>query len=724
MTRFYWLLLTIVAAPSALGQNIDYANYYKQLEVKAVQIEGPIVVDGKLDEAEWQLAEPAENFIQKIPSTGQPASEPTEVRILYDDDNLYLGVYCFDSAGADGIIINDITRDFYTLDSDGFQVIFDTYDDDRNSFLFGTNPGAAKFDMQIGADGAAGNTSWDGIWYVETHIDERGWQIEMAIPFKTLRFSRAPKQIWGVNFERRVRRKFEDSYWAPLPPNYRLGKISLGGTLSGLSGLQQGRNLYVKPYVSAPILRREADDVDFMPDAGVDVKYGVTSQLTFDATINTDFSQVEADEEQINLTRFSLFFPEKREFFLENAGIFEWGRRPREQNSPDLIPFFSRRIGIVEDRSGNGRLVPVHGGARLTGRAGKYTLGLLSMQTGEFEDTPSTNFSVLRVRRDFLRQSDVGGLFINKYQNGSDSNRTYGVDSNFNFFNYLDLTAYIVRTETENLSGEDTASDFEISWKDDFFDLYGGHLRIGENFNPEVGFVPRGGINKSVVDVGITPRPEESIPWLREVKPSVKIDYITGQETSLLETRAIEAELEFTFSDSSVLSFERESNFERLDEPFEIRSGQFIGVGDYYFDEFAVSYITDKSRMVHTEVGLRSGEFFDGNRDSYTLGVNFQPSYRFQAGVLWNHNDVELPSGDFRTNLVTTRLNYSFATNMFLNALIQYNSSEEEIISNIRFNFIHKPLSDFFLVYNERRSQTGDVIERALIAKLTYLFSF
>src|SRR5690606_1772125 len=384
---------------------------------------------------------------------------------------------------------------------------------------------------------------------------------------------------------------------------------------------------------------------------------------------------------------------------------------PREQNSPDLIPFFSRRIGIVEDRSGNGRLVPVHGGARLTGRAGKYTLGLLSMQTGEFEDTPSTNFSVLRVRRDFLRQSDVGGLFINKYQNGSDSNRTYGVDSNFNFFNYLDLTAYIVRTETENLSGEDTASDFEISWKDDFFDLYGGHLRIGENFNPEVGFVPRVGINKSVVDVGITPRPEESIPWLREVKPSVKIDYITGQETSLLETRAIEAELEFTFSDSSVLSFERESNFERLDEPFEIRSGQFIGVGDYYFDEFAVSYITDKSRMVHTEVGLRSGEFFDGNRDSYTLGVNFQPSYRFQAGVLWNHNDVELPSGDFRTNLVTTRLNYSFATNMFLNALIQYNSSEEEIISNIRFNFIHKPLSDFFLVYNERRSQTGDVIE-------------
>ncbi len=686
---------------------------------QAVRTNGRIVIDGILSEPEWQDAVVATDFIQRIPDTGKPATERTEVRLLYDDAHLYVGVHCFDSAGRAGIVVNDITKDFYTLDSDGFQIVLDTYNDDRNSFLFGTNPAAGRFDMQIGADGNAGNTSWDGIWDVATSIDDQGWHVEMSIPFKTLRFSGESEQVWGVNFERRVRRKFEDSYWSPLGAPYRLGRVSLAGRLEGLRGVEPGRNLWVKPYVSAPIVRREGDDTDFLPDAGVDVKYGLSSQLTLDITTNTDFSQVEADDEQINLTRFSLFFPEKRDFFLENAGIFEWGRRRRgssQQN--DVIPFFSRRIGLTED----GAVVPILGGVRVSGRTGPYSLGLLSIQTDDTELEPSTNFSLIRVRRDILRQSDVGALFINK-DGGEGFNRTYGVDSNFNFFRYMDLSLWAVETDGPGTDGRDGAVNFELNWWDQFYDIRASHLRIGEDFNPEVGFAPRVGIHKTSAKFGITPRPRERIPWIREINPAVEFDYITNEDNQL-ETRVGEAGVKVTFSDSSYLQVEGETNFERLDEPFEIRDGQFIAAGDYRFDEFSVEYSSDRSRLLSWQARVGTGGFYDGDRDDYRVGLALQPSHRLSTRLQWSHNDLNLPSGDFRTNLVAGRVDYSFSNRMFLHALIQYNSEADEIVSNVRFNFMHRPLSDFYLVYNERRNSDGDVKDRALIAKLTYLFAF
>ncbi|MGI8782728.1 MAG: DUF5916 domain-containing protein [Acidobacteriota bacterium] len=694
------------------------------LKVRAVRTSGVIVVDGDLTEADWDTAAPATHFIQKLPRTGEPATEQTEVRILYDDTNLYLGVYCLDSAGAAGIVVNDITKDFFTLDSDGFQVVLDTFDDNRNCFLFGTNPGAGRFDMQIGADGNAGNSDWDGIWYVRTRITDRGWQIEMAIPFRTLRFRDGLQQIWGINFERRVRRKFEDSYWAPLKPPYRVSRVSLAGTLEGIENIRQGRNLYLKPYVVAPVLRRANDDVDFAPDAGMDLKYGVSSQLTFDATINTDFSQVEADDDQINLTRFSLFFPEKREFFLENASLYAWGRTRRRMEAfrnrrPDLIPFFSRRIGISEGEE----LVPIYGGARLSGRAGPYTLGLLSMQTARTSELPSTNFSVLRLRRDVLGNGDFGGIFISKLDADGRSNSTIGGDTNLRFFKYLDLNSYWLKTDTPGKSGRDGAANIDLNWRDGLIDVRAGHLWIGENFNPEVGFAPRRGMHKSSGDFTFTPRPKERIRWVREFQPSLEVDYITDPG-HVLESRRVEARFGVIFSDSSLLSVARESNFERLRSPFEIRKDRIIPTGDYIFDEYSAIFQTDRSRIISLETRFSSGDFYHGTRDSYGLGVNLQASYRFEARVFLSHNDVKLPVGDFKTNLVSGKLNYSFNTNMFLTALIQYNSDRHDTASNIRFNIIHKPLSDFFLVYNERRASTGEVIERALVAKVTYVWSF
>jgi hypothetical protein len=713
------VLLFSAWVPLLHGAEIDYANAHIQRVVEALRVAGEIAVDGILDEPDWKLAKPATDFIQKLPATGEPATEPTEVRLLYDDKNLYVGVYCFDSAGPAGLIVNDIRKDFYTLSSDGFQIVIDTYNDNRNAFLFATNPAAGRYDMQIGADGNRGNRDWDGIWFVETKITETGWQIEMAIPFKTLRFKDLEEQDWGVNFERRVRRKFEDSYWSPLPPQFRLGRVSLAGRLGGIKGIQQGRNLYFKPYVKAPVQRREDDDWDFQPTIGLEVfKWSLTPQMTLDGTINTDFSQVEVDDVRINLTRFNLFFPEKRDFFLENAEIFDWGRRERgPRGRPDLLPFFSRRIGLTaEDRE----IVPILGGGRLTGRAGKYTLGLLSMQTADFdEENPSTNFTVARVRRDILRQSDIGGIFVNKQEVDGSYNRTYGVDSNFNFFRYLDINTYLLKTETPDLSGEDSAGNVQASWEDGFFEMRAEHLRIGENFNPEVGFVRREGIHKSSGEFGITPRPRERIPWIREINPSIQVDYFTNTE-NVLETRQIDGRFSVEFSESSRLGVSAESNFERLEEEFEIRDGVFIPPGDYSFDEIMVYFRSNRSKMFSVGARVGTGGFWDGERDSYDFGLTFRPSYRFSASASWDHNDVVLPGDSFKTDLLSSRLGYSFSNSMWFNALIQYNSDDREISSNLRFNWRFKPLSDLFLVYNERRTD-DDVLERAVILKVTYV---
>ncbi len=690
--------------------------------IGAYRVEEKIVIDGQLDENSWEMAVPAGDFIQSEPEFGKPATELTEVRLLYDDENLYVGAFCFDSEGRKGVLVNDIRRDFNTRDSDVFEIVLDTFDDDRNGFVFGTNPEGARFDGQFGSEGGSFNRDWDAIWYTRARITERGWQLEMAIPFKTLRFQKAEAQVWGVNFLRRIRRKNEDSFWSPIPRAFRITRVSLAGSLTGIQGVRQGRNLYVKPYLVAPITRFEEDDVDFRPEAGLDVKYGLNSQLTLDLTINTDFSQVEADEERINLTRFSLFFPEKREFFLENSSIFEFGPGRRGGGGggrgPDLVPFFSRRIGISD-----GELVPILGGARLTGRIGNYTLGLLTMQADETGEVPSTNFTVLRVRRDIFRRSDVGALFVNKRDADGYQNRTIGFDTNFKFFEYLDVFGAVLQTDTPGVDQGESAVQAQVEWDDDVFRIRAGYLTIDDEFNPEVGFVRRVGIKKTTGSFEWSPRPGERIPSIRSLGPSIRADYITNQEGEL-ETRQLDGGFEVEFQDSGFLRFSQEYNFERLDEPFEVRDDQFIAPGDYRFNEFSAFYSSDRSRLFSGNLRFSTGGFYDGDRDSYRVGMQLQPSYRFNADMTWSHDKIDLPSGDFSTDLVTSRVAYSFNTRMFLNALIQYNSASGEITSNVRYNFNYKPLSDFFLVYNERRSSSGEVLDRALIAKLTYVFSF
>ena len=713
------------------AQEIDWAALQKNSVMTATRIEGEIKMDGILDEEEWEQAIPYSNFTQKIPDTGEPATEQTEIRILYNQDTLYIGAHLWDSEGKDGIVVTDITKDYMTRNSDGLQVMLDTYDDDRNGFIFGSNPAEGRWDMQIGNNSS--NSSWDGIWYNRATIDDRGWHLEMAIPFKTLRFTREKIQQWGINFERRVRRKNEESYWAPMPPPHRLGRISMAGTLVGLEDIKPSTNMYIKPYVSVPVMKRERDDWDLLPEAGIEVfKWSVTSQLTFDATLNTDFSQVEVDEVQTNLTRFSLFFPEKRDFFLENQSVFSWGPATDNHRAPAVLPFFSRNIGLYE-----GQIVPILGGARLTGRAGNYSVGIMSMQTADFWTSPiydddenveeesiflpTTNFTVVRIKRDIFSRSEIGGIIVNKDSEGPEFNRTYGADSSFNFFNYLDINAYALKTESEDNTDEDYAGSLSAQWRDEFWDIGASHMRIGESFNPEVGFVPRTGMNRTSGQFGITQRPRGRVPWVREFNPEVSLEYITDPDNRL-ETRNFQTGFRTSFNDGGFFRIGYERIFERLDEDFEIRDGINIPVGDYNWDEFSLFYRSDSSRMFSASGSFSSGGFWGGDRNQYRAGLQFQPSYRFTSEVNMTRNVVDLPAGAFTVDLVGINANYSFSKRMFLKALIQYNSETNEMVSNIRYNFMHKPLSDLYIVYNERRDlDTSEVIDRAITVKFTYV---
>jgi hypothetical protein len=515
-------------------------------KLDAIRLAGEVTLDGALDEPSWSQAPMANNFVQNDPREGMPATFDTEVRVLYDDDALYFGVFAQDDQPS-RLTVNDLKKDFNTDQSDGFRIIVDTFHDARNGYQFATNPAGAKWDAQMTNEGRENNANWDGIWDVATRVTETGWYAEIRIPFRTLRFSAADTQVWGLNFERKVRRLNEDSYWSPLPRIYDIQRVSLAGTLDGMRGVRPGKDLRVKPYVlsSGSTIGGRPTNGDF--DAGLDVKYGVATGFTWDFTVNTDFSQVEADEQQVNLTRFSLFFPEKRDFFLENSGVFQFGGATngggggatagRQNQSQDMRLFFSRRIGL----SDSGQAIPILGGTRLTGRQGDYSVGLLNIQQRQEGAVPATNFTAMRLRRDVLANSDIGAILLNKEEGGPHFNRVAGLDANFRFGEYLTTGGYVTKTfspaEVVAASGNAFASRAQVNYNDRTMQLQGTFSAIGEQFNDEVGFVPRRGINNLELQAGYRFRPAAISKWIREIRPHWILDTFTLQDGGALDSR-------------------------------------------------------------------------------------------------------------------------------------------------------------------------------------------
>jgi hypothetical protein len=724
------------AAPPRPATVINYDTIHLEKRLTAVRAISAITLDGALDEPAWSEAPVANGFIQNDPHEGTAATYDTDVRVLYTDDALYFGVFAHDEEPSK-IIVSDLKKDYGTGNSDGFRIVLDTFHDGRNGYQFATNPAGAKWDAQMAQEGRDNNSNWDGIWDVKTRITETGWIAEIWIPFRTLKFGDSDPQVWGINFERKLRRLNEDSYWSPIPRIYDAQRVSLAGTLEGMRGLHAGKNIRVKPYVLSSGSRVTTNPMSGDFQGGVDVKYGITNGLVWDFTVNTDFSQVEADEQQVNLTRFNLFFPEKRDFFLENQGLFAFGNDRGDfggnngfggrGNSPqDMRLFFTRRIGL----SDSGQALPILGGTRLSGREGAYSVGMLNIQEREDQGVPATNFTALRLRRDVLANSDIGAIVLDKEIAGPRFNRLAGFDTNFRFGD-LQITGFAAKSFSPDQvtvgSGGDITARGNINYQSRTWRTTYRYTTIGERFNDELGFIPRVGIYEQYVQVWRSVRPRWLPRQIREFGPHWVLTQSDRLDGTGLDQRQQDFHFMVQFSDGSNMEPGVNTNLEVIRTPFTLNSARGVQIqnGRYEYNEYFIQYRHSGAKRFGTSMRYGVGPFYGGYRRYYAVGPEFRPSEKLNLSVTMQINDISLPTISYVSNLATARLNYNFNTKTFVNALLQYNTDSHQLSSNIRFNVIHRPLSDFFFVYNEHRDEfTGLLQDRSLIAKVTYMVAF
>ena len=704
--------------------------------VRAVRIAEPIVVDGLLDDPVYEQVAAIDGFVQQLPDEGAPPTEPTEIWILFDDDNIYLSARCWDSQ-PDRMVADEMTRDARAIwRNELLSVIFDTFHDGRNGMNFSTNPLGGLMDNLV-TDESAVNLDWNTVWDAQTSFFEQGWMVEMMIPFKSLRFKAGGgEQTWGINVSRRVQWKNESSFLSPVPASlgYRgMLQVSAAATLVGIEPPTTIRNLEIKPSaISGAFTNKTVTPIrsnDLTGEVGIDVKYGLTRSLIADFTVNTDFAQVEADEQQVNLTRFSLFFPEKREFFLEGQGIFSfgdtgavnWGGPP----SDTPVVFFSRRIGLE-----GGNEVPIRAGGRVTGRSGPYSIGLLNIQTGDSAaaDSLSTNFSVVRVKRDMLRRSNFGVIYTrrSRLENGLGINQVYGADLNFRFYENINFTNYYAQTDTPGLAESNASYRSKFDYTGDLYGITAEHLTVGKNFNPEIGFVRRDNFRRNFAQFRFSPRPR-SIPWLRRMIYQGSFDYITDM-TGILETRESKLRLEMELENSDKWYLQYTDSFEGLPEEFKLTSDVILPVGGYKFGHIRTEYDFGAQRRVSGRLFYTRGTFYGGTRSDvgYQGRAVFTPQFAIEPRV--SVSDVDLPQGSFTTTLLGTRASFTVSPRMFLAALIQFNSSNKAVDTNIRFRWEYEPGSDLFIVYSDGRD-TGlegfpQLENRSFVVKFTRLFRF
>jgi hypothetical protein len=678
-------------------------------------VEQPPLIDGDvIGDPVWQQAAPTDTFWQEQPEEGQPASERTEVRVVFTADTLFVGVINYDRAPNE-IIVSDARRDSPLDNTDSFQIIFDTYRDGLSGFVFGTNPAGIEYDGQVtnegqGGGGLAGgqrqqpgsgsgfNINWDGAWEVRSRTTDIGWTAEFAIPFRTLRFPAGDGQVWGVNFQRNIRRRSERAYWAPISRQYNLYRLSLAGTMTGLR-TPSLRNLKATPFALGTALESGVRPARrrFDPDAGLDVKYSVTPSLALDGTINTDFAQVEIDDQQVNLDRFDIFFPEKRPFFLENAGFFTVG------NPGEIDLFFSRRIGIGPEGEG----IHILGGGRLSGKAGRYNVGLLNMQTDSFDNRlPGSNFSVVRVSRDLPNRSSFGGMFVNRLGTGplardGDYNRTYSLDGKAGLRQHTVLSTFVARTETPGVRDDDHAFNVRSRTSVPRFDLEFGYQEVGARFNPEVGFLSRRGYRKPDARVMTRFRPHDFL-HLQELRPHTSYRGFYGFD-GLLESMQWHIDNHWQFRNSYEVHTGVNLTEEGVRQPFEIFPGVLVPPGSYKHREAQLVFITNQGAPVSLNLETRIGGFFGGDRVALTPTLRMRAGDALTTEVAYQRNQVSLPWGDFTTNLLRTRLSYSFTTRAFVQGLVQYNDRADLWSMNLRFGWLQAANTGLFVVYTDTR---------------------
>ena len=710
-----WLPL---AAPVS-AQDFDLEAVRVSKRATAVRISEPMVIDGVLDEPAWARAEPTGDFYQQFPDEFGPATERTEVRFLYDDDMLYIGAMLYDREPA-RLIIDSLRRDFSNFQSDSFLLVFDTFLDRRNGYGFNTNAGGAQRDVQASENGRRNDANWNGAWFTSSKVVENGWMTEIAVPFKTLRFPASDLQEWGLQIQRIIRRRNEFATWSPVPRQFSHYSVSYAGRLTGISGVQSGSDLRITPFTTGQFTSGSAGarGWDGDGDAGMDLKWGVTSSLLLDASYRTDFSQVEADEQQINLTRFSLFFPEKRQFFLESPASFQVGLGAVEADRRDLVPFFTRRIGL----SASGQPIPVIGGLRLTGRAAGTGIGLLSMQTDDFEGTPGANFTAARVRRDLGSAAAVGGFYFGRETTGSGSfNRVAGVDLRLVPRQALEIEAFAMRSEID-AGGGDWAGRTSALLDTNAHRARVGLVHVGSDFRHDLGFVRRRGIATLFGGYERLFRPANTTAFMREHSVGFDFDATGNDRYDRSLTRVGGLTYRLQFRDGGTVNARFNTTYERLDAPFSVGPALRIEAGEHAFDSVSFNYQSNQSAMLSGNLALEAGEYWTGTQRVAGAGLRFRLNEHVAASANLTRNVIDLPQGTFAANLARFRLDWSFTPRMFLNAFVQYNGETDTWLSNIRFNLIHRPLSDIYVVWNETRLPADT--QRALMLKYTHLIAF
>ena len=704
--------------------------------LRAVRLTSPLAIDGALAEAVYEDVPSVTDFIQMEPDGGALATEQTEVWVLFDDDNIYVSVRCWESH-PERIVANDMRRDGSNVPStDRVGFSFDTFYDGRNAYTFTVNAIGGRMDGEI-TNERGYNGDWNPVWEVAVDRFDGGWSYEAAVPFKSLRYRPGREQVWGIQVGRTKVWNNELSYITPLPYGTRgLTQMSLAPTLVGLEVPSGSANFEIKPYAITDLSTDRtvvpALENELSGDLGLDVKYGITQNLTADLTVNTDFAQVEADEQQVNLTRFSLFFPEKREFFLENRGIFAFGGAgtgpgPAQGASPDTpVLFYSRRIGLNEARE-----VPIDVGGRLTGRLGAFSVGILNIQASDepASGTPATNFTVLRVKRDVFRRSSIGALFTGRSvtTDGTGSNEVYGVDGTFAFYDHLSLDTYWAQTRTPGISERDTSYLGRLDYDGDRYGVKAERLVVGDGFNPEVGFVRRSDIRRNAGQFRFSPRVRSS-HTIRKLSWSGSGVYIDNHDARL-ETREWTGEFGVEFENSDELFIGYTDTYEFLSRPFNIAPGVVLPVGGYSFASSQAGFGFGPPRRVSGTVTVEHGEFFSGDRTALTVSgslVELTPSFTVEPSV--SVNWIDLVEGAFTTTLVGARTTYTLTPYSFIGALLQYNSSTNLVSANLRFRWEYHPGSELFVVYNEERDSMTrrfpQVENRSLIIKINRLFRF
>ncbi len=748
------ILLVLISFSFSVVPTIYFAETQNEKtndrKLQAYRIDQPPQLDGLVEEPIWLSMESATAFVQRNPDEGELSKEKTEVRIGFDEKNLYVGIICFDSQ-PENIVINRNQRDGLKYDSDFIMLLLDTFHDGQNAFIFGTNPTGIEHDAQISKAGqsrgsgggparaggggtqrggsSAENLNWDGVWQVRSQITKRGWESEMIIPFRTLRFKPGQNQSWGLNIARNLRRRNEISYWSPISRAFRFRQVDLAGTLYGLD-LKNHRSLKLLPYVLGGFSQ------DYTPlnyestiekNIGLDLKYSLTSSLTLDGTINTDFAQVEVDDEQVNLTRFDLFFPEKRSFFLENSGFFEFG------SAREVEVFFSRRIGIDE----NQEPVPINGGARLSGKIGSYQVGLLNMQTRQVSDgVPANNFSVARISRELPNRSSIGLIGVNRqsssnFLSSSDYNRTYGADVNLGLGEFANLFSYVAKTKTPGLPNEDHAYSSRLNYDDSTHEFILAYMEVGRNFNPEAGFVRRTNFRKPEYFYRYTFYPDSKI--IRDFAP-----HFSRKTWYQLRTNNKESDFQHYHIDSHWQNGGRSGialnhSFERLDKPFEITPGITVPSGRYGFNEIIANVQTDGSARIFAGGNVAAGGFYNGNIRSLNLNGGYRQNQNLSWTSSYVHNSIKLPVGNFNADLIGLRFNWSFTSKSFFQTLSQYNSLSKSFGHNFRLGLMSTSSTGFFVVFNTRHMTSSFIdphqvsrhtLGRALFIKFNYLLDY